>query len=60
MRVPAYTKFIVSAIGAALSVLAVALTGDSYLDATEITQVGLALLTALGVVSLPNRDAPTP
>lgn len=54
MRLPLYTKTIVAVVMAVVSVVTPSLGGDQILDSTELTQIGIAILTALGVYALPN------
>lgn len=54
MRVSSVAKFIVAAVAAGVSVLTPAISGDGVLDTTEVVQIALAVLTALGVYAVPN------
>jgi|GEM_PF-3505606 len=55
MRVSAVAKTIVAAIGAGITAATVAM-GDDTISSTEAITVALAVLTALGVYVVPNRD----
>lgn len=57
MKVSAVAKTLVAAAAAAVSAV-VAATGDDYLTATELIQVALAILAALGVYVVPNDGRP--
>ncbi|SEG45211.1 hypothetical protein SAMN04489712_105291 [Thermomonospora echinospora] len=56
MRVSAYTKFIVAALAAVGVALNLAI-GDDTLTTSEIVDLVLVGLGALGVYALPNRPA---
>jgi hypothetical protein len=56
MKVSNVAKFIVAAVAAGVSVLVPAVSGDSVLDTTEVVQIALAVLAALGVYAVPNGD----
>ncbi len=52
-----YAKFIVAAAGAVLAALTTALSDDSISQA-EILTIATAVITALGVYLVPNKDTP--
>ncbi len=54
MNVKPYSKFI-TAIGAAVAV-AVAVAADGIIEATDLIQIALAFLGAIGVYVVPNRS----
>ena len=55
MRVSAVAKTIVAAVGAGVTAVTVAV-GDDILTTTEAINVALAVLTALGVYVVPNKN----
>lgn len=57
MRVSTYTKAIVAVIAAGIAVLIPTL-GDNTVDATELVNVVIAIVTAVGVYIVPNTTNP--
>lgn len=58
MKVSAVAKTIVAVLAAAVSAV-VAATNDDYWTSTEMIQVAIGILTALGVYVVPNGDKPS-
>lgn len=55
MKVSAVAKTIVAVVAAGVTAV-VAATSDDYFTSTEMVQVAIALLAALGVYVVPNGD----
>jgi hypothetical protein len=54
-KVSQYAKFIVAVVGATVAAVASVISNDTV-TSTEVVQVVLAFLTALGVVVVPNSE----